>query len=128
MLLDGGCDRGHTGPFGCDGLEHRWRPAPLHPDLEGADELLDGLLTAGSICLVDDEDVADLDETGLCRLDGVSPAGRHDDNDRIGRGGNLDLGLADTDGLDDDLIEADPVEQDDDPGRGLRDPAEMSPV
>src|SRR3546814_3274289 len=52
--------------------------------------------------LVDDEDVGDLEEAGLARLDSVAPAGVHDDDGRVSSAGDVHLDLPDADRLHDD--------------------------
>ena len=64
----------------------------------------------GPIALVDDDDVGDLEQAGLDRLDLVAHLGRFEDDGRVGRRGDLDLALAGPDRLDEDEVEADRVE------------------
>jgi hypothetical protein len=53
-----------------------------------------------AVGLVDREDVADLEDAGLGRLDAVSHPGRQQHHGAVGQTGDLDLGLADADRLD----------------------------
>ncbi len=65
---------------------------------------------AGPIALVHDHDVGDLEQAGLDRLDLVAHLGRLEDDGRVGGRGDLHLGLAGPDGLDEDEVEAHGVE------------------
>ena len=56
---------------------------------------------AGPVGLVDHEDVRDLQDPGLGRLDAVAHPGREQHQRGVGEPGDLDLALADPDGLDD---------------------------
>ena len=64
----------------------------------------------GLVALVDDDEVGDLEQAGLDRLDLVAHLGRLEDDRRVGRGRDLDLALAGPDGLDEDQVEAGGVE------------------
>ena len=75
-------------------------PAVGRGEVEHALEVAAGLVGAGAVGLVDDEDVGDLEQAGLVGLHGVAPAGVHHDDGGVGRAGHLDLDLADADGLD----------------------------
>ena len=55
--------------------------------------------------LGDDEHVRHLHDPGLEELEHVAGTRLHDDRDRVGRLGDLGLGLPDADGLDDDDVE-----------------------
>ena len=63
---------------------------------------LHGLGRAGAVGLVDDEHVGDLEQAGLRGLHRVAPSRVHDDDRRVGVPRDLDLDLADPDGLDQD--------------------------
>ena len=71
-------------------------------------ELGGGPLRAGPVALVHDDEVGDLEQPGLDRLDLVAHLGRLEDDRRVGRGRDLDLALAGPDGLDEDQVEARP--------------------
>ena len=73
-------------------------------------------LRAGLVALVDDDEVGDLEQARLDRLDLVAHLGRLEDDGRVGRGRDLDLALPGPDGLDEDEVEARRVED----GRGGR--------
>ncbi len=60
------------------------------------------LVGAVAVGLVDDEDVADLEDPGLGRLDAVAHARGEQHQRGVGEAGDLDLALADADGLDED--------------------------
>ena len=77
-------------------------------------ELARGPLRARPIALVHDDDVGDLEQARLDRLDLVAHLGRLEDDGRVGRRGHLDLALAGPDGLDEDEVEAGGVDH----GRG----------
>ena len=68
------------------------------------------------VALVDDEDVGDLHDAGLHRLDVVAGARGDDDDGRVGHGGDLHLVLAGADGLDENDVLAERVERRDDAG------------
>ena len=57
-------------------------------------------LGARPVALVDDDEVGDLEQAGLDRLDLVAHLGRLEDDRRVGRRRDLDLALAGPDGLD----------------------------
>ena len=65
---------------------------------------------AVAVGLVDHEDVADLEDAGLRRLDAVAHAGREQHDRGVGGAGDLDLALPDADGLDEDDVAAGGVE------------------
>ena len=69
-----------------------------------------GRIRAVTVGLVDHEDVRDLQNPGLCRLDAVTHAGREQHERRIGGGGDLDLGLTNADRLDENHVEAGAIE------------------
>ena len=70
-----------------------------------------GLVGAGAVGLVDDEDIGDLQDARLDRLDVVAHAGHRHDDHRLRRAHDLDLGLPRADRLDDDDVEASGVER-----------------
>ena len=88
----------------------------LERELEVAHRALD----AGAVRLVDDEDVGDLHDAGLDRLDLVAQPGHRDHRHRVDGAHHVDLVLADADGLDQDRVEAGGVEQVDGVARGRR--------
>ena len=53
---------------------------------------------------------ADLDDPGLEGLDDVARSGLQDEDDEVGAGQDVELGLADADGLDEDAVHAEGVE------------------
>jgi hypothetical protein len=61
--------------------------------------------------LVDDDDVGDLHDPGLQRLNAVSPAGHQHEQDRVGVVDDVDLGLPDADRLQEDVVAAGGVHQ-----------------
>ena len=73
-------------------------------------QLADGRVGAVAVGLVDDEDVADLQDAGLGGLDAVAHARREQHDRGVGEAGDLDLGLADADGLDQHHVAAGRVE------------------
>ncbi len=66
---------------------------------------------AGTIGLVDDEDVGDFHDAGLDGLNVVTHAGDEDDYGHLGDGGDVDFVLPDANGLDDHVIPAGGVHQ-----------------
>ena len=66
----------------------------------------DGHVRALSVRLVDGEDVGDLEDPGLDRLDVITHARNQDDHGGVRDAHHLDLVLTYTDGLDDDLVKA----------------------
>ena len=66
---------------------------------------------AFAIRLVDDEDVGDLEQAGLHHLHRVARFRHQHDDDRRGELHDVELGLTDADGLDDDRVLAERVEQ-----------------
>ena len=88
-------------------------------------QVADDLLGAWPVALVDHEDVGDLQDPGLGRLDRVAHPRRDDHQRGVGQRGDLDLGLADADGLDADHVEAGRVEHPQRLRRRHRQPAEM---
>ena len=78
------------------------------------------------IGLVDDDDVGDLHHPRLQRLDRVAGAGHQRQDDRVGVIDDVDLGLADADGLDQDVVLAGRVHHQRHLQGGLREPAERA--
>ncbi len=66
--------------------------------------------------LVDDDDVGDLHDACLQRLDRVAGAGHQHEHDRVGVVDDVDLGLTDADGLHEHVFAPGRVEQE----RGLQ--------
>src|SRR5205814_1836670 len=85
-----------------------------------------GVGRACAVGLVDDEDVRDLQEPGFGRLHRVAPSGVDDDNGGVGVAGDLDLDLADADGLDHDPSLAHRVEHADRLWRRERETTEVT--
>ena len=95
-LLSGGAD-----------LQDRLAPGTVTAlgEVEHAAQVAAHLIGAVAVGLVDDVEVADLEDAGLRRLDAVAhPRGEEDDRG-VGLAGDLDLALADADGLDQDDVE-----------------------
>ena len=88
-------------------------------------ELGGGPLGAGLVALVHDDQVRDLEQAGLDRLDLVAHLGRLEDDGRVGGGRDLDLALARPDGLDEHEVEAGGIEQRRGGRRRGREPAGM---
>ncbi len=108
------------------GGDHRRPPVAGVGEVEHALEVAAGVVDARAVGLVDDEDVGDLEEPGLVRLDGVPPAGVHDDDRGVGGPRHLDLDLADADRLDHDPRPPGRVEHPDGLERGERQAAEVA--
>ena len=81
------------------------------PDAERDLDLLAQLVGAGAVGLVDREDVGDLHDARLERLDAVARFGDEHEDGRVGHAGDVELRLADADRLDQDAVEAGGVEQ-----------------
>ena len=88
---------------------------------------MDDPVGALAVGLVDDEDVGDLHQARLDRLDVVPHAGRQHHDATLGEAEDLDLVLADADRLDEDLVEAGGVEDVHGVGRRAGQAAEVSP-
>ena len=89
----------------CDRGDDRWTPWHRWPDVKHGRKIGNGPIGVRPVCLVDDEDVSDLEKTGFRRLDPITPARRHSNNRGVRRRCDLDFRLSDTDGLDNDLLE-----------------------
>ncbi len=101
MTGDGGPELADPRAVGRDRLDDRRRPVAVARQLQHLREVTHRLARAGTVRLVDDEHVGDLEQARLRGLYAVAPAGVHDDDRRVGRLRDLDLDLPDTDGLDD---------------------------
>ena len=84
------------------------------------------LSVSGMVGLVDDDHVGDLHDPGLERLDRVARARHQDEHDRVGVVDDVDLGLADADRLEEDLLLAGGVHQQRGLKRRLRQAAERA--
>ena len=82
---------------------------------------------AVAVGLVDDEDVGDLEDAGLGRLDPVAHARGEEDEGGVGGVRHLDLGLPDPHGLDEHDVAAGRVEHPQGLRRRPRQPAEVPP-
>ena len=91
-----------------------------------ADELLQRDLGARPVALVDDEDVGDLEQTRLHRLDVVAEPRRGDDDAHVSHLGDVDLALPGADRLEQDEVEARRVERVDDADGCRRQSAEVA--
>ena len=111
--------------LGGRGQHHRGRPGELG-QTDAAPQLAGEAIGAGAIGLVDHEQIGDLEQPGLHRLDRVARLRRQNDEDGVGDLHHTELGLPDADGLDDDAIEADEIEQIDDLGRRRREAPEVT--
>ena len=80
------------------------------PDAERDFDLLPQLLRARPVRLVDHEDIGDLHDPRLQRLDAVTGLGDEHEDRRIRAAAHIELRLSDADGLDDDTIEGRGVE------------------
>ena len=81
------------------------------PEGEHHLEVVSDPVGAVAVGLVEHEDVGDLEDPRLDRLDVVTQAGHRDDQDRIHARHHVDLVLADPDRLDDHPVEAGGVEK-----------------
>jgi hypothetical protein len=89
-------------------------------------QLAGGGVRAVAVGLVDDVDVADLQDPGLGGLDAVAHAGGEEDDGGVGLRGDLHLGLADADGLHEDHVTARRVQHPDGLRRGPGEAAEVA--
>ncbi len=94
--------------------------------VEHLHQVTPGLVGTLAVGLVDDEDVGDLHQAGLVRLHAVAPPGVDDDDGGVRLAGDLDLDLADADGLDEDPTAPDRIEGSDGFGGCEREPAEVA--
>ena len=83
----------------------------------------DGFVRSGPVGLVDHENVADLHDAGLDRLNVVAHPRDEHDHVRLNGANDLDFVLADADGFDEDDVESGGVEEIDDIVRGFGEPA-----
>jgi hypothetical protein len=110
------------------GLDDRDAPAALRRQRQDAADLADHRVGQRVVGLVDDDDVGDLHDPGLQRLDAVAGARDEDEDDRVGVVDDVDLGLADADGLEEDVVLAAGVHQQGGLERRLAQPAEGAAV
>ena len=108
------------------GLDDRDRPVALRREREHAADLAHHRVRQRVIGLVDDDDVRDLHHAGLERLDRVARAGDQHEHDGVGVVDHVDLGLADADRLEEDVVLARRVHQQRRLERGLGQPAERA--
>ena len=111
------------------GPHHRATPTARDgtlPHLDHVAQVPHRRIGAVAVGLVDDEDVPDLEDPRLRGLDPVAHAGREQHERRVRRPGDLDLGLTDADGLDEDRPEARRVEHPDGLRSRDREPAEVT--
>ena len=127
--LDFGEDRVHALVLEGRGVEHGGR-GPVLPHGADVQEEAEGVeqgLRALEVRLVDEEHVGGLDDPGLEGLDDVSGRGLEDEDDEVGAVEDVELGLADADGLDEDPVHAEGVEDVGGVGRRRREPAVAVP-
>jgi hypothetical protein len=79
-------------------------------ELTGGDAGLDEVV---AVCLVDGDDIGELEHALLDPLQPVARAGDHQQQERVDHVGDGRLTLADADGLDDDDVEARCLDEDD---------------
>ena len=115
-------------PLAADGLglDDRHAPAALGAEREHAADLADHRVGQRVVGLVDDDDVGDLHDAGLQRLDRVARAGHQHEHDGVGVVDDVDLGLADADRLEEDVVLAGGVHQQRGLQRRLAEPAERA--
>ena len=101
MGVEGVDELGDARAVARDGGQDRQLPVAGRPRREHVAQLGDRAVGVGPVGLVDDVQVGDLEQPGLDRLDVVAHAGHGDDRDRVGGLHDVDLVLADADGLDD---------------------------
>ncbi len=89
---------------------HAGRLVPRRRGHQHRPQLRGGPLRARLVALVHHDEVGDLQQARLDRLDLVAHLGRLEDDRRIGRGRHLHLALARADGLDEDQVEPGRVE------------------
>ena len=89
-------------------------------------QVADDLGRSGQVRLVDHEDIGDLEDAGLDDLDGVAARRRRDHHGGVGRLHDLELGLADTDGLEQASIAAGRIEEADRLACGGGEPSEVA--
>ncbi len=105
-------------PGGRHRLDDRRAPVPQLGEVEHRLEVPTGLAGAGTVGLVDDEQVGDLHQAGLVGLDGVAPPRVEDHQRGVGGRGHGHLLLSDPDGLDQDQRQADGAEDPEGVGDG----------
>ena len=109
-----------------DGLDDRRDPGAVLAELEHLEDLLHDAIGAVAVGLVHDEEVGDLHEARLDRLDVVAHPRRQDDDARLRETEDVHLVLPDADRLDEHLVEARRVEDVYGVGRGAREAAEVA--
>ena len=110
------------------GLDDRHPPAALRRERQHAADLAHHRVGQRVVGLVDDDDVGDLHDPGLQRLDRVARAGHEHEHDRVGVVDDVDLGLADADRLEEDVVLARGVHEQRGLQRRLAQPAERAAV
>ena len=89
-------------------LEYGRFPLPafifLMVHIDHQSQITHGLVATFPVGLVDQEDIADLKDAGLDRLDIISHSGNHHNDCRMGAPDNIYLILADTNGFDQDIV------------------------
>ena len=109
-----------------DGFHDRRDPRAVLPELEHLEDLEDDPVRAVAVGFVHDEQVRDLHEARLDRLDVVAHARREDDDAGLGEPEHFDLVLPDADRLDEHLVEARRVEDVHGVGRRAREASEVA--
>ena len=112
-------------PGGGDRLHDGWCPRHVGPEVEHGHEVLHRGIGTRAIGLVHHEHVGDFEQPRLVRLHTVAPARVDDDDGGVGGVGDLELHLADADGLDEDPRRAGGVEHADRLRRCGRETAEV---
>ncbi|WBL36171.1 hypothetical protein O0235_00690 [Tepidiforma flava] len=126
VVVDGIDERAEAFTPGRDGLENRRAALVGRREREEGLQLADEDVGAGVVGFVDDEDIGDFDDAGLERLDVIAGAGVVDEDGGHGGAGDFDFVLAGADGLDDDVVEAEGVDDGDDVGDGRCEAAERA--
>jgi hypothetical protein len=106
------------------GLDDRHLPAGLRPERQDALDLAHHRVGERVVGLVDDDHVGDLHHAGLQGLDRVARARDQHEHDGVGVVDDVDLGLADADGLQEHVVLAGGVHQQRGLQRRLGEPAE----
>src|SRR3989442_798691 len=107
------------------GADDRRLPRPVPRQRQHLREVARRLVRSGPIGLVYDEDIRDLEDARLDRLDVVAEAWDGHEAHRIGDPDHVDLLLSDPHGLDDHDIRAKRVEKVHDANGGAREPARV---
>ena len=119
VRLDGGEQVVDARAVGRHGAHHRHPPAfgvRARSQRRRVPQVAHGAVGALAVGLVDDEHVGDLEDAGLGRLDAVAHPGCEQHHGGVGRAGDLDLGLAHADRLEQHDVAARGVEH----AQGLR--------